>query len=387
MSRRSEIQPSPVTSVHFHSDCGTELGAFVNNPYLHDLTILCGNQAFFAHTDILRARCETLHNMFNQSPTNVMEIETDPAVILHLLKYLYTDRFPDISVPAEVIELLRLAKQLALQDLIINLKLRFHDVIRDRDSADRRSPQRDSETFEGEGESDSFTITRQTKQYVEPFLTASRFDGKVTVVVGQYKFRRQSAVLLAARSTWFAEHIDSVDGTVDASFIPVMQVALLLRFLRMEGYETIESFSMAMETMHWSWVMGAHSLQSWVEHVVVTRYLNCTNVCQIWSSPSCSEYLSERCMQFFQDNFMDCATSSGFLNLRPELMKAALNGGHIDADTISMMAALRRWAHINAAHPNESEQVLSTLLPPNTMFNMINRMTILGVNRRPITMY
>jgi hypothetical protein len=318
-----------------------------------------------------------------RSTSRIVEIETAPAVVLHVLKYIYTARFPDADSPAIVSELLRIAKQLQLQDLIINLMLRFnYRETSDRDCMERSQPDNCS-NCEGEGEGNGYdtfaTLSERRSLHTQKFLDSSKFEGVVTVNTGPYKFRRQSAVLLAARSTWFAERIDSLECTVDATAIPVNQVTLALRFVRMEGIEELSSFNAAFEAMHWSWVLGIHSLQSWVEHVIVTRYLNSGNVCQIWSSPACGEYLAERCMQFLQDNFLDCASSAGFLNLRHDMIKEALKAGRINVDTISIMNVLRRWADRNTSRPDEREQALLDLLPPNTMFNMMNRMTVLGV--------
>lgn len=330
---RMATPTSTATSCHFHSDLALDLGRFINNPHLHDVVVLCNDTSFFAHKDVLRARCAVLHDLFRSNDDAVLEIDTDPTVVAHLLKFVYTARFPEVDSIAHVTELLRLARHLQLHDLVVNLGLRFHDQViapssDEDDEGDERCERSSPERRRRPAAEGPAVFHRPRHHSLTKFLDASRFDGKVTVVVGPYRFRRQCAILLASRSTWFADRIDAPDAVVDASAFPIEQMARVLRFLRMEGPEdTFANVDAALEAHRWATVLGAHSLLSWIEHVIVTRFISANTVCTIWSTVECSEYLAERCQAFIQDHFIECASSPGFLTLRADQVKGTLNAG------------------------------------------------------------
>lgn len=79
----------------FLSMISTSIESFYNNPFLSDITLICGNTKFYAHKLILSIFSETFKKMFSSGleeskKTEIqLQCQTDPKIFSLLLQFIY----------------------------------------------------------------------------------------------------------------------------------------------------------------------------------------------------------------------------------------------------------------------------------------------------------
>jgi len=143
----------------------------------------------------------------------------------------------------------------------------------------------------------------------------------------------------------------------------------------------------------WGSFFQMKSFNSSILQVISTHYVNPTSVCLIWNqAEECADHemsdLSEKCLEFFQKEFVACTMdptiNQNFWQLKKHLLKSALDSGLINASYRTMTQVIHEWALANALRLGETAASLEgQLLPPSTLFNLENRRCILGVGPNP----
>jgi hypothetical protein len=216
-------------------------------------------------------------------------------------------------------------------------------------------------------------------------------SNSLTIKVGEYRFENLSAVLLSARSSFFSSVLSGLwneakHSVIDLMIIPIEPLSKILSFINMEVDIELKTVGQILDVLQWSFYLGVPSLISYCEHILDVLHLNTDTVCPIWNlvcNHVETENLASKCEKMVEDRFMECAQSSGFLELRYDLLKGVLNAGKVSADSLHMMMAIKRWVDAQGESGSKAKDLFFQMLPPFTMFNVQNRMILLGLANGP----
>lgn len=203
-----------------------------------------------------------------------------------------------------------------------------------------------------------------------------------------------SPALMSSRSLYFRALLQGrwVDGghlrvhCGEESEIGIV-VEKVVRYIHME--ESVDDFSFKnvhelIELLQAGLYFGVTSLVNHCSFLLRLNYITAEHVCYVWNIASDqpeTESLSQKCEEFLQENFIACALHEGFLFLRKDLLKSCLDAGKITAESLEMVQAIRKWADAAArrsGRPQEASELFLQMLPPFTLFNVQNRLMLLG---------
>lgn len=224
--------------------------------------------------------------------------------------------------------------------------------------------------------------------FVMPTSTEHQFFNSVSVHTGDVLHENLSGVSLASCSTYF---YSVLSGTWKDSSSKVIQITgiepevfqKVVAFISMEREIELGSFENILKLLHSAFYLGVGSLIGFCSHVLRIKFLSPQTVCLIWNISSLhteTVALSKQCKELFQNRFIECSLSSGFLQLDEVLLKSALDCGKIHAKSLEMMQAIKKWADAktNDLGEHKCRQLFFKMLPPQTLFNSHNRMLLLG---------
>jgi len=205
-----------------------------------------------------------------------------------------------------------------------------------------------------------------------------------------------SPVVLSMRSAYFAamfkgnwNESNSAEPIVLENVTPA-DFECILHFIYTGNLREVSNMNYLLRMLDAATFFDIRALTTACERAIFKYHVNGHSVCLVWNAVaewSACRTLADRCMHFFQKEFLSCTLAldnkTNFHQLRKDLFLSALIPGLINVDSRIMVKVVREWAQANAARLNTTQEALEAeLLPPSTLFNLSNRCSILGVGPR-----